>query len=118
MIIRGGGFPRFADYRPVDEARSCDEIQYRGSYRKTGRVPKAWKVLFDPVPVEDGGYKPGSEFLAAEILHMLDLGVISLGTIFERGGLRYTFIGYSQLKDQHGEVWKPCASHRTLVRVK
>lgn len=65
------------------------------------------RIIKDPLPVEVGGYAPGTVFTRTDMLQMLEYSAFSVGTLVEYHGCRYNII----------TITKPTGTKQTLADV-
>jgi len=86
--------------RDLATMKNIDDLNYQ-----LNKWP--YKVVFDPVPLEEGGYKPGAKIDGISIRMMTKIGSLKHGTILERvaTGLRFIVVR-SRQKDFYGQLKK------------
>lgn len=82
-----------------------------------GQNAKHWTVVRDPLPVEEGGFRPGAQFESKEFPVMLQLGYLGYGAKVERDGKVYTVQPGATLIDEQGQAWEFIVSQSRLVRI-
>ena len=82
---------RRKQYREEHKGETHGDTQAGSSYfRETLTANRAVVVVYDPLPVEDGGFVPGQSMFPYEDLpFMLQTGALTTGTLIEQRGKRY-----------------------------
>lgn len=92
------------------------EIKKEGDRRKL-RNATLWTIRYDPLPLEHGGFRPGTQVEGIDMPYMVAGDCFTPGALLENAGETYVVLTGLFLRDSRGQLWRANTSAKTIEKV-